>query len=207
MPEVFIPRIREGQSVEVTFDALGDRTFAATVTEVGVASTGLATTFPVTARMNRDEPDVLPGMAAEVHFRFEGQGESERLVVPAFAVVREAAWRSVGLRPYDVQLMGGIVLHEGKIAEMKTGEGKTLVATMPVYLRALEGKGVHVVTVNDYLASRDAEWMGKIYGFLGMSTGVIISQQPDSDKKHAYRCDITYGQNNEFGFDYLRDNM
>ncbi len=129
------------------------------------------------------------------------------MLIEAFAVCREAAVRSVGMRHFDVQLMGGIVLHGGKIAEMKTGEGKTLVATLSCYLNALQGNGVHVVTVNDYLARRDAEWMGKIYGFLGMSTGVIVSQQGDADKKRAYRCDITYGQNNEFGFDYLRDNM
>ncbi len=129
------------------------------------------------------------------------------LLVPAFAVVREAARRSVGLRPYDVQLMGGIVLHEGKIAEMKTGEGKTLVATMPVYLRALEGKGVHVVTVNDYLARRDAEWMGTIYRFLGLTVGCVQHDIAEAERREAYAADVTYGTNNEFGFDYLRDNM
>jgi len=129
------------------------------------------------------------------------------LLVPVFAVVREAALRTVKMRPYDVQLMGGIVLHQGKIAEMKTGEGKTLVATMPVYLNALEGRGVHVVTVNDYLARRDAEWMGEVYRFLGMTVGVIQSDMPEDERKAAYRADITYGTNNEFGFDYLRDNM
>ena len=129
------------------------------------------------------------------------------LLVPAFAVVREAARRAVDLRPYDVQLMGGIVLHEGKIAEMKTGEGKTLVATMPVYLRALEAKGVHVVTVNDYLARRDAEWMGSIYKFLGLSVGCVQHDLPQRERREAYGADVTYGTNNEFGFDYLRDNM
>ncbi len=129
------------------------------------------------------------------------------LLVPAFAVCREASRRALKMRHYDVQLIGGMVLHEGCIAEMRTGEGKTLVATLPCYLNALEGKGVHVVTVNDYLAKRDAEWMGKLYGFLGMTTGTVVNQQNDEDKKLAYRCDITYGQNNEFGFDYLRDNM
>jgi preprotein translocase subunit SecA len=129
------------------------------------------------------------------------------LLVPAFAVVREAARRAIGLRPYDVQLMGGIVLHEGKIAEMKTGEGKTLVATMPVYLRALEGKGVHVVTVNDYLARRDSEWMGAVYHFLGLTVGCVQHDVPPADRQAAYAADITYGTNNEFGFDYLRDNM
>ncbi len=125
----------------------------------------------------------------------------------AFAVVREASQRTLGMRPFDVQLLGGIVLHEGKIAEMKTGEGKTLVATMPVYLNALAGKGVHVVTVNDYLAHRDAEWMGAIYRFLGLEVGVIVHGLDDNQRKKNYNADITYGTNNEFGFDYLRDNM
>src|ERR1700759_2014428 len=136
------------------------------------------------------------------------KGESLDAILPeAFAVCREGARRALGMRHYDVQLVGGITLHRGKVAEMKTGEGKTLVATLAAYLNALEGKGVHVVTVNDYLARRDAEWMGKLYGFLGLSTGVIVSQQGDEEKKRSYRADITYGQNNEFGFDYLRDNM
>jgi preprotein translocase subunit SecA len=125
----------------------------------------------------------------------------------AFAIVREAGIRTVGMRHFDVQMIGGIVLHQGKIAEMKTGEGKTLVATLPCYLNALAGRGVHVVTVNDYLAKRDAEWMGKIYGFLGMSVGVIVHDLSDEQRREAYGSDITYGTNNEFGFDYLRDNM
>ncbi|MBN1547093.1 MAG: preprotein translocase subunit SecA [Syntrophaceae bacterium] len=125
----------------------------------------------------------------------------------AFAVVRETARRTVGMRPFDVQIIGGQVLHEGKIAEMKTGEGKTLAATLPLYLNALQGKGAHLVTVNDYLARRDAEWMGPIYNFLGLSVGVIIHGLDDPERKEAYGCDITYGTNNEFGFDYLRDNM
>jgi preprotein translocase subunit SecA len=125
----------------------------------------------------------------------------------AFAVAREAAWRAVNMRPFDVQIIGGLVLHEGKIAEMKTGEGKTLAATLPVYLNALTGKGVHLVTVNDYLAQRDAAWMGPIYNFLGMSVGVIIHGMDDNERRVAYHADITYGTNNEFGFDYLRDNM
>ncbi|CAO4163084.1 preprotein translocase subunit SecA [Methylorubrum populi] len=129
------------------------------------------------------------------------------LLVPAFATVREAAKRVLGQRHFDVQLIGGMVLHESGISEMKTGEGKTLVATLPVYLNALEGKGVHVVTVNDYLASRDAEWMGRVYRFLGMSVGTIVHGLDDGQRKEAYACDITYGTNNEFGFDYLRDNM
>jgi len=131
----------------------------------------------------------------------------DELLPEAFAVCREASKRALGMRHFDVQLVGGMVLHSGKIAEMRTGEGKTLVATLAVYLNALAGKGVHVVTVNDYLAARDAEWMGRLYRFLGMSVGVILSQQSTEDKKVAYAADITYGTNNEFGFDYLRDNM
>ena len=129
------------------------------------------------------------------------------LLVPAFATVREAAKRTLGQRHFDVQLVGGMVLHEGKIAEMKTGEGKTLVATLPVYLNALAGKGVHVITVNDYLASRDAGWMGAIYEFLGLTVGCILNNIEDAERKAQYSCDVTYGTNNEFGFDYLRDNM
>ncbi|WP_127521425.1 preprotein translocase subunit SecA [Mesorhizobium sp. Z1-4] len=131
----------------------------------------------------------------------------EDLLVPAFATVREASRRALGMRPFDVQLIGGMVLHEGSISEMKTGEGKTLVATLPVYLNALEGKGVHVVTVNDYLATRDAEWMGRLYKFLGLSVGVIVHGMNDDQRREAYACDVTYATNNELGFDYLRDNM
>jgi preprotein translocase subunit SecA len=135
-------------------------------------------------------------------------GETLDDILPeAFATVREAAKRALGLRPFDVQIVGGLVLHQGKISEMKTGEGKTLVATMPVYLNALAGKGVHVVTVNDYLARRDADWMGKVYSFLGMTTGVIVPGIDDAQRRAAYACDVTYGTNNEYGFDYLRDNM
>src|SRR5262247_2305477 len=129
------------------------------------------------------------------------------ILVPAFATVREAAKRTLGQRHFDVQLIGGMVLHQGKISEMKTGEGKTLVATLPVYLNALTGRGVHVVTVNDYLARRDAEWMGQIYNFLGLTVGVIVHGLDDEQRKKAYDCDVTYGTNNELGFDYLRDNM
>jgi len=131
----------------------------------------------------------------------------EELLPEAFALVREAGRRTLDMRHFDVQLVGGIVLHQGKIAEMKTGEGKTLVATLPVYLNALAGRGVHVVTVNDYLAKRDAEWMGKIYSFLGLSVGVIVHELDDAQRREAYAADVTYGTNNEFGFDYLRDNM
>ncbi|MDU1954723.1 MAG: preprotein translocase subunit SecA [Peptoniphilus lacydonensis] len=135
-------------------------------------------------------------------------GETTDDILPeAFAVVREAAWRVLGMKHFRVQVIGGIVLHQGRIAEMKTGEGKTLVATLPAYLNALEGKGTHIVTVNDYLASRDRDWMGKVYEFLGLSVGCIIHDMDQEDRKIAYNCDITYGTNNEFGFDYLRDNM
>src|SRR5499425_187035 len=133
--------------------------------------------------------------------------ELDDILIPAFATVREAAKRTLGQRHFDVQLIGGMVLHEGRISEMKTGEGKTLVATLPVYLNALAGRGVHVVTVNDYLARRDAEWMGQIYKFLGLTVGVIVHGLDDAQRKAAYDCDVTYGTNNELGFDYLRDNM
>ena len=136
------------------------------------------------------------------------RGETLEEILPeAFAAVREASVRVLKMRHFDVQLVGGIVLHRGKIAEMKTGEGKTLAATLPLYLNALTGRGVHLVTVNDYLARRDADWMGGIYNFLGLSVGVIVHGMNDSERKQAYECDITYGTNNEFGFDYLRDNM
>ena len=151
--------------------------------------------------------DQLQSKTSEFKQRLANGEELDSLLSEAFAVVREVSKRTLDMRPFDVQLIGGIVLHQGKIAEMKTGEGKTLVATMPVYLNALTGKGVHVVTVNDYLAKRDAEWMGKIYNFLNMEVGVVIHGLDDSERKHTYSCDITYGTNNEFGFDYLRDNM
>ncbi|RZL71200.1 MAG: preprotein translocase subunit SecA, partial [Sphingomonas sp.] len=131
----------------------------------------------------------------------------DNILPEAFATVREAARRVLGQRHYDVQMVGGIVLHRGEIAEMRTGEGKTLVATLAVYLNALPGTGVHVITVNDYLASRDSEWMGQVYRFLGLSVGVIIPNLTDEQRRAAYAADITYGTNNEFGFDYLRDNM
>jgi preprotein translocase subunit SecA len=149
----------------------------------------------------------LAGKTVEFRQRVANGESIDDLLPEAFAACREAARRAMGMRHFDVQLVGGMVLHAGKIAEMRTGEGKTLTATLPVYLNALAGKGVHVVTVNDYLASRDAEWMGKVYRFLGMSVGTILSQQSTEDKKLAYACDIVYGTNNEFGFDYLRDNM
>ena len=149
----------------------------------------------------------LRGKTAEFRERLTKGETIDDLLPEAFAVCREAAWRSVGMKHFKVQIIGGIALHQGRIAEMKTGEGKTLVATLPAYLNALEGKGVHVITVNDYLAKRDAEWMGKIYTFLGMTVGCVIHGISDRTRKAAYRADITYGTNNEFGFDYLRDNM
>ena len=169
---------------------------------------------PILQKVNALEPkiqkltdDELKAKTPEFKQRIE-RGESlDDLLPEAFAVVREVSKRTIGLRPFDVQVIGGIVLHQGKIAEMKTGEGKTLAAAMPVYLNALLGRGVHVVTVNDYLARRDAEWMGAIYKFLGLKVGVIVSDMEDAERKEAYLADVTYGTNNEFGFDYLRDNM
>jgi preprotein translocase subunit SecA len=149
----------------------------------------------------------LRAKTAEFRTRVEKGEPLDDLLVESFAVVREAGRRTLNMRHFDVQLIGGAVLHRGKIAEMKTGEGKTLVATLPAYLNALEGKGVHIVTVNDYLARRDSEWMGRIYRFLGMSVGVIQHELTDAERQVAYRCDISYGTNNEYGFDYLRDNM
>src|SRR6056297_4139113 len=144
---------------------------------------------------------------AELKARHANGEALDSLLPEAFANCREAAKRALGLRAFDVQLMGGIFLHQGNISEMKTGEGKTLVATLPAYLNALTGEGVHIVTVNDYLARRDAEWMGKVYAALGLTTGVVYPQQPEAEKKSAYAADITYATNNELGFDYLRDNM
>jgi preprotein translocase subunit SecA len=149
----------------------------------------------------------LQQKTAQLRERLEAGESLDTLLAPAFAIVREASKRVMGMRHFDVQMVGGMTLHRGRIAEMKTGEGKTLVATLAVYLNALPGKGVHVVTVNDYLARRDAEWMRPLYEFLGLSVGVIFSGQTGEEKRHAYQCDITYGTNNEFGFDYLRDNM
>ncbi|HSL82945.1 MAG TPA: preprotein translocase subunit SecA, partial [Thermoanaerobaculia bacterium] len=169
---------------------------------------------PLVAAINSLEPDMerlsdeeLRAKTPQLRERRAAGETLDDLLVEAFAVVREGARRSLGMRPYDVQLLGGVVLHRGSIAEMKTGEGKTLVATMPMYLNALEGKGAHLVTVNDYLARRDADWMGAVYRFLGMSVGVIQHDMPDADRRAAYASDITYGTNNELGFDYLRDNM
>jgi len=169
---------------------------------------------PEVAAINALEPEIkalsdeqLRAKTGEFRAELAAGKTLDDLLVPAFAVVREAARRSLGMRHYDVQLVGGIVLHQGKIAEMRTGEGKTLVATLPVYLNALTGKGVHVVTVNDYLARRDAEWMGQVYRFLGLTVGVVQHGISDEERHQAYAADITYAQNNELGFDYLRDNM
>ena len=157
----------------------------------------------------QDEPDAGPDRAKEIEEERNRvlKEALDEILVEAFAVVREAGRRVLNMRHFDVQLIGGMVLHDGKIAEMKTGEGKTLVATLPVYLNALSGRGVHVVTVNDYLAKRDSEWMGKLYRFLGLSVGVIVHDLDDEERREAYAADVTYGTNNEFGFDYLRDNM
>ncbi|MCR5058490.1 MAG: preprotein translocase subunit SecA [Clostridiales bacterium] len=149
----------------------------------------------------------LKGMTDVLKKRLADGETLDDILPDAFATIREAAWRVLGLRPYKVQLIGGIILHQGRIAEMKTGEGKTLVATLPVYLNALTGRGVHVVTVNDYLARRDSEWMGKVYRYLGLSVGLIVHDLDNDERRKAYNSDITYGTNNEFGFDYLRDNM
>ena len=151
--------------------------------------------------------DALRGKTQAYRDRLKAGETLDALLPEAFATVREAAKRALGLRPFDVQMVGGVMLHEGSISEMKTGEGKTLVATLPVYLNALTGRGVHVVTVNDYLARRDAEWMGKVYGFLGLTTGVVVPGVDDAERRRAYAADVTYATNNELGFDYLRDNM
>ncbi|MBP3595842.1 MAG: preprotein translocase subunit SecA [Clostridia bacterium] len=170
--------------------------------------------MPIINKINELEPEIQKLSDSElkqktVYFKEQlASGKTLDDILPeAFAVVREASKRVLGMRHFDVQLIGGIILHQGRIAEMKTGEGKTLVATLPVYLNALEGKGVHVITVNDYLAKRDSEWMGKVYRFLGLSVGLIYSRMSHEDKQNAYNADITYGTNNEYGFDYLRDNM
>ena len=169
---------------------------------------------PLVQQINALEPQFqamsdadLIGKTRELQGRAQSGEDLDRLLPEAFANCREGARRALGLRAFDTQLMGGIFLHQGNIAEMKTGEGKTLVATFPAYLNALTGKGVHVVTVNDYLAKRDAEWMGKVFAQLGMTTGVVYPFQGDQEKRDAYRADVTYATNNELGFDYLRDNM
>ncbi|MFM8577178.1 MAG: DEAD/DEAH box helicase, partial [Limnohabitans sp.] len=165
-------------------------------------------------RINALEPSLeglsdaaLQAKTQEFRERLAAGATLDALLPEAFAVVREGSKRVMKMRHFDVQMVGGIALHNGKIAEMRTGEGKTLTATLPVYLNALTGKGVHVVTVNDYLANRDAQWMGRLYNFLGLTVGINLPQLPRADKQAAYNADITYGTNNEYGFDYLRDNM
>jgi preprotein translocase subunit SecA len=169
---------------------------------------------PIVAAINDLEPQLkelseaeLAAKTPEFKQRLANGAALDDILIEAFAVCREAARRTLEMRHFDVQLIGGVVLHRGRIAEMKTGEGKTLVATLPSYLNALEGKGVHIVTVNDYLARRDAEWMGRIHKFLGLAVGTIVHDLDDEERRQAYAADITYGTNNEFGFDYLRDNM
>src|SRR5438045_53330 len=170
--------------------------------------------LPTVAAINDLEPAMrelsdIDLAAKTIEFKEKlAQGATlDDLLIEAFAVVREAGRRVLNMRHFDVQLIGGIVLHKGRIAEMKTGEGKTLVATLPCYLNALAGEGVHVITVNDYLAKRDAEWMGRLHKSLGLQVGVIVHDLDDHERREAYAADITYGTNNEFGFDYLRDNM
>ena len=151
--------------------------------------------------------EALKAKTAEFKERLAGGESLDDLLPEAFAAVREAAWRVLGMKPYPVQLIGGMVLHQGRIAEMKTGEGKTLVAILPCYLNARTGRGVHVVTVNEYLAKRDSEWMGKVYRYMGLTVGLIIPGMKPDERRKAYAADITYCTNNELGFDYLRDNM
>ena len=170
--------------------------------------------MPIVQKINDLEPEMaklsdkeLTEKTAYFKKQLEEGKTLDDILPEAFAVVREASKRVLGLRHFDVQLIGGIILHQGRISEMKTGEGKTLVATLPAYLNALTGKGVHVITVNDYLAKRDSEWMGKLYKFLGLSVGLVVNGLDPEQRRKAYAADITYGTNNEFGFDYLRDNM
>jgi preprotein translocase subunit SecA len=153
------------------------------------------------------DDEALLGQTQKFRDRLDAGETLDDILPEAFATVREASKRVMGMRHFDVQMVGGIVLHRGEIAEMRTGEGKTLTETLACYLNALEGKGVHVVTVNDYLARRDAEWMGRIYSFLGLTTGVVVPNIAEHERRDAYACDITYATNNELGFDYLRDNM
>lgn len=169
---------------------------------------------PLVKRINELEPAThalsdgeLRAKTDEFKARLANGEKEDDILCEAYAVVREAAMRTIGQRHFDVQLYGGIVLHRGNIAEMKTGEGKTITETLPAYLNALSGHGVHIVTVNDYLAKRDAAWMGKIFRFLGLSVGCVVHELSNDERRMAYNCDITYGTNNEFGFDYLRDNM
>ena len=192
-----LPAVEQINALEPSIQALSDEQLRAKTDEFRQR---------IAASVAAEKIDPAEEDAAE-RTRAAEKAALEEVLPEAFAVVREAGLRTVQMRHFDVQLIGGMVLHQGKIAEMKTGEGKTLVATLACYLNALAGHGVHVVTVNDYLAKRDAEWMGKIYGFLGLSVGVIVHDLSDDQRREAYASDITYGTNNEFGFDYLRDNM
>ncbi len=199
MPQVEAINVLESQVRKLSDDELRAKTeeFRARIKE------------RLTDVQSEPEPDADPDRVKQVATEFQQalKGALDEILPEAFAVVREAGRRVLNMRHFDVQLIGGMVLHSGRIAEMKTGEGKTLVATLPVYLNALSGRGVHVVTVNDYLAKRDSEWMGKLYRFLGLSVGVIVHELDDDERREAYAADVTYGTNNEFGFDYLRDNM
>ena len=170
--------------------------------------------YPIVDRIEALEPQMsalsdeeLKAKTQEFKDRYAAGESLDELMPEAFAAVREAAWRVLGMKPFRVQLIGGVVLHQGRIAEMKTGEGKTLVAVLPAYLNAIAGEGVHIVTVNDYLAKRDSEWMGKVHRFMGLSVGLIVHGLTSEERRAAYAADITYGTNNELGFDYLRDNM
>jgi len=192
----------------VSFGAIARKIFGSSNDRlIGSLQSRVGAIGALEAEMQALGDDQLRARTEEFRQQLAQGAALDDLLVPAFATVREAARRVLGMRPFDVQLIGGMVLHRGGIAEMRTGEGKTLVATLPVYLNALEGKGVHVVTVNDYLARRDAEWMGRIYKFLGLSVGIIVHGISDDERRAAYACDITYATNNELGFDYLRDNM
>ena len=181
----------------------------------GLGANNLKKYEKIVKKINEYEPEISSLSDEELKKKteyykqqYKEQKKSIDEILPeAFATVREASVRALNMRHFDVQLIGGIVLNEGKIAEMKTGEGKTLVSTLPVYLNALTNNGVHIVTVNDYLAKRDSDWMGQIYKYLGLSVGCITNEMDDEIRKKNYNCDLTYGTNNEFGFDYLRDNM
>ena len=205
------PRVAAINALETEMQKLSDDELRAKTAEFRAHIQERLSTIPVEPEADSDSPETAPDIDRQKEI--EDQRSQvlkevlDEILEEAFAVVREAGRRVLNMRHFDVQLIGGMVLHEGTIAEMKTGEGKTLVATLPVYLNALSGRGVHVVTVNDYLAKRDSEWMGKLYGFLGLTVGVIVHDLDDGERRAAYAADVTYGTNNEFGFDYLRDNM
>ncbi|MGB7641014.1 MAG: DEAD/DEAH box helicase, partial [Terriglobales bacterium] len=211
------PRVAAINALEPEMQKLSDDQLRAKTDEFRARVQARLNSNPDSSEAVSPEGGPINPEVVEVDFDRQKEIEAERLrelgqaldevLEEAFAVAREASRRVLNMRHFDVQLIGGMVLHEGKIAEMKTGEGKTLVATLPVYLNALSGRGVHVVTVNDYLAKRDSEWMGKLYSFLGLSVGVIVHDLDDEERRAAYAADVTYGTNNEFGFDYLRDNM